>query len=54
MRDGIAGATPTWSPDGTRLAVEVYAPEMPIVQIVEVASGEVVWEMEGMQPAWRP
>jgi Tol biopolymer transport system component len=54
VQSGIIGATPTWSPDGTRLALEVYRPDMPVVQVVDIASGEVVWEMEGMQPAWRP
>ena len=54
VRSDIVGATPTWSPDGTRLALEVYRPEAPVVQVVDVATGEVVWEEEGRQPAWRP
>lgn len=50
---GLAGATPTWSPDGTRVAVEVYRPEMPVVQVIDIATGEVVWEEPGLQPAWQ-
>jgi Tol biopolymer transport system component len=51
---GVSGSLPTWSPDGTRLAVEVYRPETPVIQVIEVASGSVVYELEGRQPAWRP
>jgi Tol biopolymer transport system component len=51
---GASGSRPTWSPDGTRLAVEVYDPEMPKVQVLDASSGEILWETEGMQPAWPP
>jgi Tol biopolymer transport system component len=54
QRSDIVGAAPTWSPDGTRLALEVYRPDMPIVQVIDLATGAVVWEEQGMQPAWRP
>jgi Tol biopolymer transport system component len=54
LQSDIIGANPTWSPDGTRLALEVYRPDMPVIQVVDVASGEVVWEEQGQQPAWRP
>lgn len=54
LQSDIIGAYPTWSPDGTRLALEVYRPEMPVIQVVDVASGDVVWEEQGRQPAWRP
>jgi Tol biopolymer transport system component len=54
LQSDIIGAYPTWSPDGTRLALEVYRPDMPVIQVVDVASGEVVWEEPGRQPAWRP
>ena len=48
---GAVGAAPTWSPDGTRLAVEVGFPE-PRVQVLDAASGEVLWEIAGHQPTW--
>jgi Tol biopolymer transport system component len=48
---GVSGATPSWSPDGTRIAVEIPYPE-PKVQILDAASGAVLWEVEGSQPAW--
>jgi Tol biopolymer transport system component len=51
---GVSGIAPTWSPDGTRLAVEVYEPEFGLVRVIEAASGSVVFETEGKQPAWRP
>ena len=51
---GVAGTAPTWSPDATRLAVEVYRPEGPVVQVIDAASGEILWEGEGSQPAWAP
>lgn len=51
---GVPGSLPTWSPDGTRLAVEVYRPDAPVIQVIDVASGTVVYELEGRQPAWRP
>jgi dipeptidyl aminopeptidase/acylaminoacyl peptidase len=55
VSSGIAGFAPTWSPDGTRIAVEWFNPEgEPMVHVVEVATGEVVFETEGSQPAWRP
>ncbi len=54
LRTDIVGSRPTWSPDGTRLALEVYRPDVPVVQVVDVATGDVVWENTGQQPAWRP
>lgn len=48
---GVVGGSPTWSPDGTRLAVEIAVPT-PMVQVLDAASGEVIWEAEGSQPAW--
>ena len=51
----IVGATPTWSPDGGRIAVEYYRPDgEPVVHVIDAASGELLWETEGMQPAWSP
>ena len=50
---GAVGQAPTWSPDGTRIAVEVGFPE-PMVQVLDAASGEVLWEIEGSQPSWTP
>ena len=51
---GLTGARPSWSPDGTRLALEVYGPESPVIQVVDVASGQIAFEQDGMEPAWRP
>ena len=48
---GVVGGWPTWSPDGTRLAVEVGVPE-PMVRVLDAATGEVIWEAAGSQPAW--
>jgi Tol biopolymer transport system component len=48
---GISGATPTWSPDGTRIAVEIPYPE-PTVQVLDAATGDVLWEVEGSWPSW--
>jgi hypothetical protein len=55
VQSGIAGYTPSWSPDGTRIATEYYNPEgEPLIHVVDVATGEVLFETEGQQPAWRP
>jgi TolB protein len=48
---GAIGSAPTWSPDGTRIAVEIVYPE-PMVQVLNAATGEVLWEAEGSQPNW--
>ena len=49
--DGQVGGDPTWSPDGTKLAVEVGYPETSIA-ILDAYSGEIIWELEGEDPAW--
>ena len=54
LQSDIVGAYATWSPDGTRLALEVYRPDQPVIQVVDVATAEVVWEEQGRSPAWRP
>ena len=48
---GVIGAGATWSPDGTRIAVEVAYPAA-MVQVIDAASGEVLWEIEASQPNW--
>jgi hypothetical protein len=48
---GLVGAAATWSPDGTRIAVEIAYPE-PMVQVIDAATGEVLWEAVGAQPNW--
>lgn len=48
---GAAGQNATWSPDGTRIAVEIPVPQ-PTIRILDAASGETLWEMDGTEPAW--
>ena len=48
---GIPGAAPTWSPDGTRIAVEMPVPETS-VQVLDASTGGVLWETPGAQPEW--
>ncbi|HYM53255.1 MAG TPA: hypothetical protein VEW45_07250 [Candidatus Dormibacteraeota bacterium] len=48
---GAVGGDPSWSPDGTKLAVEVGYPETSI-EILDAGSGEVIWRLEGEDPAW--
>ena len=50
-RDLRVGAAPTWSPDGTRVAVEIAYP-VPMVQVIDAATGDVLWEVEASQPNW--
>ena len=48
---GIPGSRPTWSPDGTRIAVEVTVEE-PSIQVLDALTGELLWQVAGAQPAW--
>jgi WD40-like Beta Propeller Repeat len=48
---GASGQHPTWSPDGTRIAVEIPVPE-PTVVVLDAATGELLWESPGLEPAW--
>ena len=48
---GVVGAAPTWSPDGTRIAVEIAYP-VPMVQVIDAATGDLLWEVEASQPNW--
>ncbi|HYH92835.1 MAG TPA: hypothetical protein VD763_06730 [Candidatus Saccharimonadales bacterium] len=47
----VPGTFPSWSPDGTRIAIEIPYPE-PMVQVLDAATGDVLWEVEGSSPAW--
>jgi outer membrane protein assembly factor BamB len=47
----VVASEPAWSPDGTKLAVEVGFPDTSIA-ILDAATGEVIWEMEGTDPSW--
>jgi Tol biopolymer transport system component len=49
---GVPGTRATWSPDGTRIAVEVSFEE-PTVHVLDAATGEMLWEMDGSSdPNW--
>lgn len=47
----VPGSYPTWSPDGSMLAIEVGIGEVS-TQILDAATGDVIWELEGRYPAW--
>ena len=49
----LVGSSPTWSPDGSRLAVEILHPNL-LVNVVDAANGEVLWQTRGEHPAWAP
>lgn len=48
---GQVGTLPTWSPDGTKLAVQVGVVD-PSINILDAQTGEVLWQLEGRDPAW--
>ena len=48
----VPGTDPAWSPDGTKIAAEVFDGEQTWVHILDAASGEVLWELEGRFPDW--
>jgi Tol biopolymer transport system component len=50
---GVPGSSPTWSPDGSRLAVEVVFPDLE-VKVMDAATGDVLWQTAGAEPAWGP
>jgi Tol biopolymer transport system component len=50
---GVPGSSPTWSPDGSRLAVEVVFPDLE-VKVMDAATGHVLWQTAGAEPAWGP
>ena len=47
----VPGTDPTWSPDGTMLATEVGIGEVS-TQILDAATGEVIYQLEGRHPNW--
>ena len=53
---GPAGYPATWSPDGQQIAVSALdSPEgESVVRVIDVDSGELVAELPGFAPAWRP
>jgi Tol biopolymer transport system component len=46
----VPGTDPEWSPDGRRLAVEVFDGQATRIDILDAATGEVIWEVEGRFP----
>jgi Tol biopolymer transport system component len=50
---GVVGESATWSADGSRVAIEIRYPELK-VQVIDAATGVMLWETAGSQPAWRP
>ena len=53
MWSGPIGQNATWSPDGTRIAVEIPVPA-PTIRILDAATGGTLAEMDGTEPAWAP
>lgn len=49
--EGSPGIDPTWSPDGAHLAVDLTIGE-PLIGILDAATGERVWQLEGRYPDW--
>jgi Tol biopolymer transport system component len=50
---GARGSAPSWSPDASRLAVEIAFPD-PEIHVLDAGTGELLWEIDGMQPSWAP
>ena len=50
---GAIGTDAKWSADGTRIAVEAGYPDQ-MVHVLDAATGEILWEDEGTDPAWMP
>lgn len=50
---GAIGESVAWSADGTKLAVGISYPE-PMVQVLDAATGALLFETVGSDPAWRP
>jgi hypothetical protein len=48
----VPGEDASWSPDGTRLAVQVFDPDGPFTHILDAETGAAIWKVEGRFPDW--
>jgi Tol biopolymer transport system component len=47
----VIGSNAAWSPDGTKLAVEVGSADF-MIHILDATNGALLWQLEGRHPTW--